>query len=276
MIKILVDSASDFDIEDAQKENIYMVPLQVRFGEETYIDQYEISKDEFFQMLIDGKKASTSQPSPEAFVKCYQEAKENNETVLAIMLSSKVSGTYQTAKLAKEIVKYDDIHFVDTLTASIGIQFVVHYAKKLIDSGIDIKEIALKLNKFAEKVNTRFIPNSIDDLIRNGRLSKDESNGNNTKTRNIIQLRNGTVHEYAKYRSIKMAIGGLLDEMQESPIDDDFPIIVGYSTDMTYVNILIEEIRSIYPKIDIIQKQVGAILGGHFGAGVFGVSYKTK
>lgn len=275
MIKIIVDTASDYTLEEANEKNIKLVPLQIRFGEESYLDQYELSKDAFFENLLNGKKGSTSQPSPEAFVKHYDEVKKTNDTILVISLSSKVSGTYQSANLAKSIVDYDDIHLVDSLSAGLGTKLVVNYAHKLVNEGKDINEIVKVLNDCATKINTRYVPESLEDLFRGGRLSKEESS-NNGKMKSVIQLVNGGVGEFGKFRGNKNAIHALMEEMEQCDVDTNMPIAVGYTTNLEFYEMLKDEIIKRYPNAEILEDKIGAVVGSHFGPGVFGLSYKIK
>ena len=105
MIKILVDSSSDITTSRLQQDNMVMVPLRIQIDGKDYLDRKELEVNHFYDILQTTKVfPKTSQPAPQDYIECFEQAKENNDTLLCIMLSSALSGTYQSALLAKSIV----------------------------------------------------------------------------------------------------------------------------------------------------------------------------
>ena len=116
MIKIITDSTSDIDLKYAKELNIEVVPLKVIIDGKEYKDRIDLQPEEFYDLLVNSQTLpSTSQPSPQDFVDLYETAKNNNDSVIVITLSSVISGTYQSANLAKDLVDYDDIYVIDSL-----------------------------------------------------------------------------------------------------------------------------------------------------------------
>ena len=116
MIKIITDSTSDIDLKYAQELNVEVVPLKVIIDGKEYKDRIDLQPEEFYDLLVNSQTLpSTSQPSPQDFVDLYETAKNNNDSVIVITLSSVISGTYQSANLAKDLVDYDDIYVIDSL-----------------------------------------------------------------------------------------------------------------------------------------------------------------
>ena len=115
MIKIITDSTSDIDLKYAQELNVEVVPLKVIIDGKEYKDRIDLQPEEFYDLLVNSQTLpSTSQPSPQDFVDLYETAKNNNDSVIVITLSSVISGTYQSANLAKDLVDYDDIYVIDS------------------------------------------------------------------------------------------------------------------------------------------------------------------
>ena len=113
MIQILVDSAADFSKEEIEAKHFTFVPLQVMLNGQTYQDGVNLFRNDFYEMLISSDDfPKTSQPSPQAFVEIFEKAKANQDSVLCILLSSALSGTYQSAKLAKDVYKRQCIYHV--------------------------------------------------------------------------------------------------------------------------------------------------------------------
>ena len=118
MIRLLVDSASDYTQEEIENKNLYFVPLQIQIEGKNYLDGVDIDKETFYEKMMNSKEFfKTSQPSPQEFLDIFEKVKEKQETLICLSLSSKLSGTYQSACLAKDMVDYENIFIIDTLTA---------------------------------------------------------------------------------------------------------------------------------------------------------------
>ena len=136
MIKILVDSSSELTKKEAEEKGFLFVPISVNIGGREYRDGVDLTKDKFYDLLVNsGEFPQTSQPSPQAFLELFEQAKKNGDEVVAILLSSALSGTYQSAVLAKQMVDYEGIYLIDSLTATGVIQILADYAQGLIEKG---------------------------------------------------------------------------------------------------------------------------------------------
>lgn len=135
MIRILTDSASDLTATDSARPGVYTVPLSVTFADGTGgLDGVELTADEFYAHLkVDKVPPRTSQPSPQSFMTIFEDAKENGDQVIAILISSNLSGTYQCARLAAESCYFEDVFFVDSRTASQGEGILIREALRLRD-----------------------------------------------------------------------------------------------------------------------------------------------
>ena len=137
MIRILVDSASDYQMEEIQTKGLLLVPITITIGETDYIDGKNLGRDEFYEILSrTGEFPKTSQPSPQAFLDLFLEAKKNGDELICILLSSALSGTCQSAFLAKSMAAYDKIYIIDSLTATYTIKLMADHALQLVKEGI--------------------------------------------------------------------------------------------------------------------------------------------
>ena len=142
MIKFLLDTSSDFTVEEVKEKGMNLVPLHITLGEADYKDAYDLTKDAFYELLTTNEEfPKTSQPTPQDFVDAFEDAKEKGDELICILLSSRLSGTFQSATLAKSIVEYDNIHLVDSLGATHMIRIMVEYAQNLAAEGKGAKEI---------------------------------------------------------------------------------------------------------------------------------------
>ena len=142
--RIIIDSTADLSAE--LKDKLSIVPLTVHFGDEEYLDGVTIDHKTFYEKLIESDDLPTpSQAAPDSFIKEFDKVKEAGESAVVITISSKLSGTYQSAVIAAE--DFDNIYIVDSGSATIGSGILAERALELANSGIDAREIAEILNK---------------------------------------------------------------------------------------------------------------------------------
>lgn len=147
--RIIVDSTADLSGEC--KAKVGVVPLTVHFGEDEYLDGVTIDNKTFYEKLIEcDQLPTTSQATPDSFIKEFQKIKEDGDSAVVITISSKLSGTYQSAVIAAE--DFDNIYIVDSSSAAIGSGILAERALKLAEDGMDAREIAEILNKEKEKI----------------------------------------------------------------------------------------------------------------------------
>ena len=153
MIKIITDSTSDIDLKYAQELNVEVVPLKVIIDGKEYKDRIDLQPEEFYDLLVNSQTLpSTSQPSPQDFVDLYETAKNNNDSVIVITLSSVISGTYQSANLAKDLVDYDDIYVIDSLGTTQMQRLLVLKAVALRNEGMNAQDLYTFLEEYKHRI----------------------------------------------------------------------------------------------------------------------------
>ena len=173
MIRILTDSASDLTATDSARPGVYTVPLSVTFADGTGgLDGVELTADEFYAHLkVDKVPPRTSQPSPQSFMTIFEDAKENGDQVIAILISSNLSGTYQCARLAAESCDFEDVFFVDSRTASQGEAILVREALRLRDEEhLPAHAIVAELEQLKQRIRVLAVVDSLKHLHKGGRL----------------------------------------------------------------------------------------------------------
>lgn len=173
MIRILTDSASDLTATDSARPGVYTVPLSVTFADGTGgLDGVELTADEFYAHLkVDKVPPRTSQPSPQSFMTIFEDAKENGDQVIAILISSNLSGTYQCARLAAESCDFEDVFFVDSRTASQGEGILIREALRLRDEEhLPAHAIVAKLEQLKQRIRVLAVVDSLKHLHKGGRL----------------------------------------------------------------------------------------------------------
>ena len=164
MIRILTDSAADLTAKEAAAiPGLHIVPLNVLFEDgETIRDGIDMTRADFYDRLQQADKLPrTSQPSPESFIQVFEEAKAAGDEVVAILISSKLSGTFQCAKLAAEHCEFNDVYFLDSDTASPGEYILIQEAVRLRDEGVSAAEIAAALDLLKKRIRILAVVDSL-------------------------------------------------------------------------------------------------------------------
>ena len=274
MIRILVDSSSDILANDYPEKVCSVIPLKVNFDGEEYFDGVNLDRNEFYEKLTGSQVfPKTSQPSPQAFLEMFEEAKEAGDEVIAVLLSSKISGTYQNALLAKSMADYEKIYVVDSLSASYGIQFLVNEAFKLIDEGMDAAQIVERIEELKKRIQIYISVETLEYLYRGGRLSKASAAiGELAKVKPIITLKEGEVKVIGKTLG-KLKVMSMMAKMAlQDGIDENYPMVMGYTSGMENCDKLAEKSLSLGIKEDK-RIQIGPTIGSHVGPGTFGLIF---
>lgn len=272
MIKIVVDSASDFTIEQAKELGFGFVPLQVELDGSLYEDGVSFEKDEYYNLLASTPSfPKTSQPTPGRFLQEFEKAKENNDEVLYIALSSSISGTYQSAVLAASMAEYDRIHIFDSLSGSAIAQIMAKTAKKMADEGKTIDEILKELEYLKEHGRIYIAVKSLDYLEKGGRISKTvKTVGTLAKIKPLLAVVDGKIEMHSKCIGLKSAMKSLCAILNDKPNDNRYPVCVLFSYDRELPNEVAENVGN----VEFVQ--LGATIGSHAGLESFGLAYIEK
>ena len=280
-VKILIDSASDISQEEANKLGINVIPLQVRFDEEEYLDGINLSPKEFYDKLIEQDTLpKTSQVTPFRYQEEFERLTKNGDSLIVITLSSKLSNTYNSAVLASYDFM-DKVYVVDSLNATAGERVLALYAKRLIDKGLDIKDIVEKLNSVKSKIKLLAIVDTLEYLKKGGRISKATAfAGELFNIKPVISLIDGEVKLVGKARGSRKA-NNLLHELIEKSggIDFSMPYTTLYSgLSDAMLKKYIEDEKELWEgnTKDVPIQTVGSTIGTHVGPGAIGVVFFAK
>ncbi len=273
-IKIIVDSTADLS-KEIEKECV-IIPLSVFFGDTEYLDGVDMSKDEFYDKLVESKELPhTSQASPDTFARVYEEVKKDGDEGIMITVSSKLSGTYQSACIAQE--DYDNIRVVDSMNVATGSGILAEYALSLVKEGKSLDEIVSMLEEAKEKIHVIARLDTLTYLHKGGRISKTVAiAGNALGVKPVVQVKDGEVSLLGKARGSKKANNFLNDEVNKNGVDYSKPILLGYSGKSDeMLQTYIEDSRSLWvEKIDHLQiVQIGTVVGTHAGPDGIVVAY---
>lgn len=274
-LRIITDSSSDISQKEAKDLGIEVIPLKISFGGDTFLDGVDFTPDQFFEKLSSSiELPHTSQISPQEYIDIFTDAKNKGDRVLLLPLSSQLSGTYQSALLAKEIVGYNEIYIFDTLSAVAGVRILVMEALMHCKE-MDIDQLIEYLTDIRGRIRIYAILDTLEYLFKGGRLSKaGYTIGSLLNFKPIIRVWDGKVELAAKERGSKKAMQTQLAKMKQHVIDFSHPIYVVYTANTGRV----EEMKKLCLEngIDLTKMpliSIGATIGVHIGPNVAGVCY---
>lgn len=276
--RIIVDSTADLMPEF--KSRVHTVPLTVNFGDKEFIDGVTIDHKAFYERLVESDVLpTTSQATPDAFMKKYEKAKEAGEAAVVITLASKFSGTYQSAMIAAE--EYDHIYIVDSSSAAMGSGILVELAFRLLDEGKTAEEIAKTLNEEKKKIVAVALVDTLEYLKKGGRISKAVAfAGGVLNIKPVLSVIDGEINMLGKARGSKMGNNLLVQEIEKAGgIDFSKPVLLGYSgISDALLKKYIEDSRHIWEGNlqEIRYTSVGSVIGTHAGPGAVVVAFFKK
>ena len=278
-IRIVIDSTSDVTDEIIKKYNLKMVPLTVNFENESFLDKIELSSSEFFEKLTKSEKLpTTSQVSPGAFVEAFSEILLEGDQVLGIFLASEFSGTYDSARIAKDMIGNDNIHIMDTKSVCLGSFALILEAIELVEQNKTIEEIVDELEKLKEKIVAIAGLDTLKYLEKGGRLSKGQAVvGSILNIKPILEIKEGKLAVIDKVRGKNKTIKWMDEWIEKNNFDlSDKTVLLFYAQNYDQLKILRETIEEKYKIKNIIEQEVGAVIGTHAGPGVLGIGFLNK
>ncbi|MBN1176195.1 MAG: DegV family protein [Dehalococcoidales bacterium] len=268
-VKIVTDSVTDIPARVVAKLGITVIPILVRFGEETYRDGIDITTDQFFQKLINSKvMPTTSVPSMDLFARTYARLAEETDEILAIMLSSRLSGIYNAAVQSAELVESDcRIEVMDSGCAVMAQGFVVIRAAQAALEGASLDEIMELVKRDLPRVEIRAAFDTLEFLHRGGRIGKAAAlMGSMLKINPIVALKDGVVEPAGRARSRAKAIDHLVDFAESYSNIEELAVEGGDCPED--VDNLVERLGNIFPKERIYHSRATPVIGAHTGPGL--------
>ena len=268
MVKIITDSTADFTAAEAAGLGIDIVHLRTRFGDEEYIDGVDITPHQFYEKLVESDVLpTTSQPSPAEFEAAFASA------LVAITISSALSGTYQSAVIAAETFG-DRVRVVDSLSASIGEQVIVRRAAQLAAEGLSAAELAGRIEAERGDVCVLALLDTLEYLKRGGRISAAAAfAGGVLSIKPVVTLRDGAVALVGKARGSKNG-GNLL--VEKHGIDFSRPYLLGYTG---LSDALLTKYAADHAELwrahaeELPVTAIGSVIGTHGGPGAIAVAF---
>ena len=276
-VKFIIDSASDVLPGECKKLDAVHVPLTVRFGDKEFADAVDMNHKKFYKMLTSGKEAhpTTSQVSPAVWAGVMEEVVKNGDTAVVITLSSKLSGTYQSACIAAEDFE-GKVFVVDSMTATAGERLLLQYGVQLAREGLDAAGIKERLDAVKDKVRIYGRIDTLEYLKKGGRISAASAVvGTMLNIKPIISVEDGEVRNVGKARGPKAADKQIRDLVAKSGgIDFSKPLCAVYSgLEDDNLKTFLAESTELLCGTKAPTATVGSVIGAHVGPGAVAIAY---
>ncbi|MEC0176304.1 DegV family protein [Paenibacillus favisporus] len=275
---IVTDSTADIPEEIAKQHDIHVVPLRLMFGEDTFEDGVDISAEVFYKRLVQSEQLpTTSQASPADYMQVYQEIMNEypGSPIISIHISSGLSGTYQSATIAKSMLEGDpDITIVDSKSASYGFGLLVVHAARLAAEGKTAEEIVRSVEEVRRQRKLYFLVDTLEYLQKGGRIGKAAAMiGNLLNIKPILSIdEEGIIYAVEKVRGRKKALARILERFREDLGGvQNINVAVGHTADPASAEPVLEDLSRDFRLQEVVLTNIGPVVGTHVGPGTLAV-----
>ena len=275
-LKIVTDSSSDLPLELAKELGITIVPLYVRFGKEVFRERVEIGDEEFYRRLVSGPvHPVTIQPSPQDFSEAYKKVAAEADGIVSLHISSKLSGTYNSALQGKEIAQVKcPIEVIDSLSVSVGLGLLSILASNAAKTGASLPQVVLEVKQAIPDVHLLCLVDTLKYLLLGGRIGRAKALvGSILNVKPLLTLENGETVPVGQARTRAKGIERLFNFVAGATSVQD--VAVAYSTTLDEAKALAERIGSA-AKVAVRVVRLGTTLGVHLGPGSLVLSFIGK
>lgn len=277
MVRIITDGTSDITARRAEELNIDVIPMRVFFGEESFVDGVDITREEFFARLASSEELpTTSQLNPDDFLELFQKYAAQGDQIVGIFLSTELSGTCQSACIARDMVEAGGIYIVDSRTVTFALALLVEEAVRMRDQGLAAAEIAAEVEKLAQRTRLLAIVDTLTYLKKGGRISAATAAvGGLLGIKPIVGVDSrGTVEALGKARSVASGLEWIARHIGSAPADPARLVGYGHSNSPERLPVCMEALKDVLPQeLPPVMGSIGAVIGTHVGPGAVGVAY---
>jgi len=279
-VAVVTDSSADIPPNVADAYGISVIPLKVLFGDKVFHDGVDITPRDFYRKLRASKVLpTTSQPSAGDFTEVYRDLSQVAESIVSVHISSKLSGTLESAHTAKAHLQSSvPIHIIDSRSTSMGLGFMALTAAQMAADGLDASQIVERVNALVPKMNVLFVVDTLEYLHKGGRIGgAAHLLGSILNVKPLLHLNDGRVDALEKARTKKRAMTRLL-EIMESRIGGAQTLYVAviHGNAKEEALRLKQEIEERFSCQELHVSEISPVLGVHVGPGVVGVAFYTE
>ena len=271
-IALVTDSTCDLPDSVVKEKNITVIPLNVHFGEETFLDGIDLQSNEFFEKLSTSDiHPQTSQPSVGRFVEVYNDLLKKHDSILSLHISSKLSATYNSALQAQKEIGNENIKVIDSMNGTLGLGAIVHHMAELNQKGESFENLVIEVEKIIPNAIFMGLVPTLEYLAKGGRIGKARAfMGSILKFKPILSAVDGEIQSVGKARTLIKGMDFIVDEMKNHKISKLFIVHANHEE---RANLLKDKTKDLIDPKDIIIAEFGPVVGTHLGPGAFGVGF---
>lgn len=277
MVRIITDGTSDMTVRRGLELNIDVMPMRVFFGKESFLDGVDITREEFFARLTSSEELpTTSQLNPDDFLELFQKYTDQGDQIVGIFVSAELSGTCQSACIARDMVEGGEIHIVDSRTVTFAMALLVEEAVRMRDRGLSAAQIAAGVEALAQRTHLLAVVDTLTYLKKGGRISAATAAvGGLLGIKPIVGVGSrGTVEALGKARSMASGLDWIAQYIRNTPADPAHLTAYGHSNSPERVPVCMEALKGVLPQGEaVLMGSIGAVVGTHVGPGAVGVAY---
>ena len=277
-IRIISDSTCDLSREDRERLQVEVIPLTVHFGEKAYLDGVDISNEQFYDYLEQSENLpTTSQVTPQVFADAFKKHLDAGDEVVGIFISGGMSGTYQSACIAKDMLESDRLHIVDSRSATMGLALILSEAAKHRDAGFSAAQVAEYAAALSQKIRFLVALNTLKYVRKGGRVSATSAViGELLDIKPIVAIIDGTVQTIGKARGMQAAIKEMLQKALADLPDLKHGVAFAHACAPELAQKAIACMKEPLKLTDWLICSAGSVIGTYAGRGVVGFAYIAK
>lgn len=276
-IAFISDSGTGKSVVELAQEGIFSVPLQVSYDNKNFQDLEDLSIDEIYSLMRNGKMLSTSLPSVGRIQELFQSLKdEGYEMIFAVPICTGLSGTINAMQMSASTVGIP-FAYVDCYVTAIVQEYMIKLAKKMHEAGKSIEQIKEVLNRIVDTTNTLLLPNDLQHLKRGGRLTPLAATlGGLLKIKPILKVNKesgGKIDVVDKVRTMHRAMDVVIKRMVDAGVDETYMITVAHADDVEEANVFMDKVKEAFPKATHNFIKLVSVVGVHTGIGCQAIQY---
>ncbi len=275
-IRIITDSTCDIDPSLQQELGIQIAPLTVHFGEEEYLDGISISHKEFYNKMRTSEQLPvTSQVSPGTFIQLFEEG-DPQDDIVGIFLASPLSGTYQSAVIAKEQLGRENIYLIDSGTVAVGLSSLIYEAIAMRERGDSAQQIYQSITEMKSRVVIYAAIDNLTYLQKGGRLSSTAAfMGGLLGIKPVIMVKDGVVTLVHKARGLRKSCEWMVEQANTLGTDSSLPIAFAHSDRLEDAQSYMEQASPLLKASRFYLQEIGVVVGTHTGPGTLAIQFYT-
>lgn len=273
-IKIITDSSADLPKEILDKLDITVLPLLINFGEDSYFDGVDINRDVMFERMEKHPEVfpNTAQVTPVRFEEAFRKYLDEGYKIICVNLSSSMSGTYQSASLAKSMIESDDIYVMDSRNVTSGLALLAYRAAILRDKGMSFNDIIKDLEEKKSTISSSLCFESLENLVKGGRISKTVSVVTGVLgIKLILEVKDGLMAVKDKVRGSKKAAKRIIKDLEDLGHLEDMPVVLTNVNNVEVFGLIKDYLEE--NNIEYIVAEVGCTVGIHSGDNATGLFF---